>query len=233
MIASRFQKGQEAWNKGTKGIVGVQDACRATQFKAGAQTQTWRPVGTYAIDPYGLLKLKVTDLRDPPRKDWVYVHRQAWERANGAIPGRAHRQVQGRPQDLGAGADRSRRPGARDPRREHAAQHLSPLRTRDRTCDPASRRPIPPDQQESRMSQDLTALREHLFAALQGVKDGTLDLDKARAMNELGKTLVDTAKVEVDYLRATGGGESTFIDTAAGADNLPEGITRSTVHRLR
>ncbi len=81
------------------------------------------------------------------------------------------------------------------------------------------------------MSQDLTTLREHLFAALQGVKDGTLDLEKARSINEIGKTLVDTAKVEVDYLRATGGGESTFID--AGVANLPEGITGRTVHRLK
>ncbi len=83
------------------------------------------------------------------------------------------------------------------------------------------------------MSNDITALREHLFAALQGVKDKSLDLDQARAINELGKTIVDTAKVEVDYLKATGGGESTFIDSAAGADNLPPGITGRTVHRLK
>lgn len=83
------------------------------------------------------------------------------------------------------------------------------------------------------MSNDITALREHLFAALQGVKDKTLDLDQARAINELGKTIVDTAKVEVDYLKATGGGESAFIDTAVGADNLPPGITSRTVHRLK
>jgi hypothetical protein len=83
------------------------------------------------------------------------------------------------------------------------------------------------------MSNDITALREHLFAALQGVKDKTLDLDQARAINELGKTIVDTAKVEVDYLKATGGGESAFIDTAVGADNLPPGIVGRTVHRLK
>ena len=86
------------------------------------------------------------------------------------------------------------------------------------------------------MSNDITALREHLFAALRGVKDGTLDLDKARAINELGKTITDTAKVEVDYLRATGGGESSFIDTAIGADNVPpkleNGIVGITRHRL-
>lgn len=83
------------------------------------------------------------------------------------------------------------------------------------------------------MSNDISALREHLFAALQGVKDKTLDLDQARAINELGKTLVDTAKVEVDYLKVTGGGESQFIDTAVGDDNLPPGITGRTVHRLK
>lgn len=83
------------------------------------------------------------------------------------------------------------------------------------------------------MSNDITKLRQHLFDAIAGVKDGSLDLDKARAINELGKTLTDTAKVEVDYLRATGGGESTFIDSAAGADILPPGITGRTVHRLK
>jgi hypothetical protein len=83
------------------------------------------------------------------------------------------------------------------------------------------------------MSNDISALRAHLFAALQGVKDGSLDLDQARAVNELGKTLIDTAKVEVEYLRVTGGGESTFIDCAIGSDNLPNGITAITRHRLQ
>ena len=82
-------------------------------------------------------------------------------------------------------------------------------------------------------SKSISDLREALFATLQGVKDGSVDLDRARAVNEIGKTLIDSAKVEVDYLRVTGGGESEFIDTAAGADNLPQGITGRTVHRLK
>ena len=52
-------------------------------------------------------------------------------------------------------------------------------------------------------------------------------------MNELAKTIVDTAKVEVDYLRTTGGGESAFIDTAVGASNLPPGIMGIRQHRLK
>lgn len=84
-----------------------------------------------------------------------------------------------------------------------------------------------------RDENNLTALRAELFATLRGLKSGSVDLDRARAVNELGKTLIDTARVEVDYLRATGGGESSFIDTAAGSDNLPAGITGVHVHRIK
>lgn len=82
------------------------------------------------------------------------------------------------------------------------------------------------------MSKSITDLRDTLFATLQGVKDGSVDLDKARAINDVAKTIVDTAKVEVDYLRVTGGGESEFIDTGIGKDNLPPGIVGVTRHRL-
>lgn len=86
------------------------------------------------------------------------------------------------------------------------------------------------------MSKTISDLRETLFATLEGIKNGTLDIEKARAVNDVAKTIVDTAKVEVDYLRTTGGGESTFIETAIGADNLPpglpNGITGVTRHRL-
>lgn len=83
------------------------------------------------------------------------------------------------------------------------------------------------------MSKSINDLRETLFATLEAVKNGSMDLDKARQVNEVAKTIVETAKVEVDYLRVTGGGESTFIDTAIGSDNLPPGITTSVVHRLK
>ena len=95
------------------------------------------------------------------------------------------------------------------------------------------------------MSKSINDLREALFETLAGVRAGTVDLDKARTVNEIGKTIIETAKVEVDYLRVTGGGESTFIDTAIGADNvppgllpakpgeLPNGITAITRHRLQ
>lgn len=87
------------------------------------------------------------------------------------------------------------------------------------------------------MSKTINDLREALFATLEGVRSGAMDLDKARTINEVGKTLIETAKVEVDYLRVTGGGESAFIDTAVGAGNvpsgLPNGITGVLRHRLQ
>lgn len=86
------------------------------------------------------------------------------------------------------------------------------------------------------MKQDrktIDDLRATLFATLDAVKAGEMDLDRARAVNELGKTIIDTAKVEVDYLRVTNGGESEFLATTVGQDNLPPGITGVRQHRLQ
>jgi uncharacterized protein (UPF0261 family) len=71
---------------------------------------------------------------------------------------------------------------------------------------------------------DINTLRQHLFAALEGLKDGSLDLDRAKAIAEMGQTLINSAKVEVDYCRATGAGSGTgFITSEAPA--LPQGVT--------
>ena len=94
-------------------------------------------------------------------------------------------------------------------------------------------------------NQDITALRKHLFAQLAELRATTNDdaealksaISKAGAVAEIAKVIADTAKVEVDYLRVTGGGESSFIDTAIGASNvpsgLPNGVTGITRHVLR
>ena len=75
-------------------------------------------------------------------------------------------------------------------------------------------------------------LRAALFATLDGLRAGTVSVDQARAINEVGKTLVDTAKVEIDYLRVTDGGESEFLSSTIGAANLPTGITGVVRHRI-
>jgi len=84
------------------------------------------------------------------------------------------------------------------------------------------------------MSKTITDLRETLFATLAAVKDGTMDLDRARAINELGKTITDTAKVEVDFIRATDGSSSGFLESAsAEGQPLPNGISSITRHITR
>lgn len=81
-------------------------------------------------------------------------------------------------------------------------------------------------------NKSIEALRARLFDAIDAVSAGTMSIDQAKQVSELSQVIVNTAKVEVEYLRATGGGESTFIATAIGADNLPNGITAITRHRL-
>lgn len=89
MVASRFKPGQAAWNKGTKGVVGVQEACRATQFKKGrppTEARNYQPIGSLRISKDGYLERKVTDDHPVPARRWVAVHRLVWEAANGPIP---------------------------------------------------------------------------------------------------------------------------------------------------
>jgi len=78
----------------------------------------------------------------------------------------------------------------------------------------------------------LAAVRAALFNTLQDVRSGAIDLDKARAVNELGKTLVDTARVEVEFIKVTEGSASAFIESKQ-PPQLPPGVTGTTVHRIR
>lgn len=54
-------------------------------------------------------------------------------------------------------------------------------------------------------------LRKHLFDTLADLrdKDKPLDLDRAKAISDVAQTIINSAKVEVDHLRATGGMSTT------------------------
>jgi hypothetical protein len=49
-------------------------------------------------------------------------------------------------------------------------------------------------------------LRDHLFETLEALKDkeAPLELERARAICNVAQTVINSAKVEVDYLRAAG-----------------------------
>jgi hypothetical protein len=56
------------------------------------------------------------------------------------------------------------------------------------------------------MKNKMEDLRNHLFATLEALQDeaSPMDIDRAKAIAEVAKQVVDTAKVEVDFLKHTG-----------------------------
>lgn len=80
---TRFQKGLVPHNKGKPHP--SRGRSRETQFKRGNHPQTWRPIGTERVRD-GYLVRKVTDLRNPPWRDWKPVHVVVWESHHGPVP---------------------------------------------------------------------------------------------------------------------------------------------------
>lgn len=85
---------------------------------------------------------------------------------------------------------------------------------------------------------NIDTLREHLFSTLSGLKDGTIDVDKAKVMGDVAQVIINSAKVEVDFIRANGGGKSAFITSQVQEiSQTPTGTLikngASTVHKLR
>lgn len=69
----------------------------------------------------------------------------------------------------------------------------------------------------STSTNDITELRGHLFDVLRGLKDknNPLDIERARAVADVAQTVINSAKVEVDFIKATGNpGNSNFIPLA-------------------
>lgn len=94
----------------------------------------------------------------------------------------------------------------------------------------------------SKDRNDINELREHLFATLRGVRDkeNPMDIDRAKAVVLVAGALIDTARVEVDYVRVTGdAGGSTFIVpgnlrlSAASPDAPDPSLVSRRVHRLQ
>lgn len=73
------------------------------------------------------------------------------------------------------------------------------------------------------MSQTINDLRTHLFAALDGLSNGSMDIDRAKAISDVSQTIINSAKVEIDHMKVTGGPGSSFIGGA---------MPGKTVHRI-
>lgn len=81
------------------------------------------------------------------------------------------------------------------------------------------------------MSRNINHLREGLFDALDMLKNGDLSIEQAKAISEMSQVIINSAKVEVDYIKANNGGETPFLESV-GNDNLPDGVISVTRHRL-
>ena len=90
---------------------------------------------------------------------------------------------------------------------------------------------------------NIDALREHLFATLAALRDPEqpMDIERAKAVSDVAQTIINTAKVEVDFMRQTGQNTTPrFLlsagqtptettATATGTKEVSGGVTR---HRL-
>ena len=88
------------------------------------------------------------------------------------------------------------------------------------------------------MSNNIETLRAHLFATLAGLQDkvNPMDIDRAKAVSEVAQVIINSAKVEVEYAKATGGTGSKFLEMApvkTPNPALPNGITGITTHRMK
>lgn len=63
------------------------------------------------------------------------------------------------------------------------------------------------------MKNKIEDLRNHLFATLEALqdKDHPMEIDRARAVADVAKVLVESAKVECEHMKLTGSDGSGFI----------------------
>lgn len=74
------------------------------------------------------------------------------------------------------------------------------------------------------MKNRIDDLRNHLFETIEGLKDEDkpMDLDRARAIADVARVIVDSAKVEVQFLGVTGAARSTGFLPVEGEDEHPK-----------
>ena len=64
------------------------------------------------------------------------------------------------------------------------------------------------------MKNKIQDLRNHLFEAIEKVKDGDMPLDRAKVVAELAQVIINSAKAETDHLKA--------LDMTRGTGFIPE-----------
>jgi hypothetical protein len=76
------------------------------------------------------------------------------------------------------------------------------------------------------MRNKIEHLRDHLFATLEALQDEDkpMDLDRAKTIADVAQTIINSAKVEVDYLKVTG--ETHATDFLPGPEHTVPKLVR-------
>lgn len=78
----------------------------------------------------------------------------------------------------------------------------------------------------------ITLVRQQLLDTLTDLRnrEQPMDVDRARAVAQVASVLVDTAKVEVEYLKVTHSDRSDFLEAPPKAPQLPAPSSTPTAH---
>lgn len=66
---------------------------------------------------------------------------------------------------------------------------------------------------------------------MQGVSDGSMSVEKAKAVSDISQTIINSAKVEVDFIKASG--KTSSSDSGFFKQALPPGITSIRTHHIK
>jgi hypothetical protein len=76
----------------------------------------------------------------------------------------------------------------------------------------------------------ITDLRDHLFEIIELLKDEEqthMTIEKAKAISDVAQVIINTAKLETDYIRATDGIRRTNYETKFLTQNLLDDESKS------
>ncbi len=71
------------------------------------------------------------------------------------------------------------------------------------------------------MGKTIDDLREMIFETMRAVKDGSMDIERAKTVGDLGQVVINSAKVEVQYLTSAQGSPSEFLEPPVGRGDVP------------
>jgi hypothetical protein len=71
------------------------------------------------------------------------------------------------------------------------------------------------------MRNKIDDLRNHLFATIEGLldQDNPIEIDKAKAIADVAQVIINSAKVEIDFLNKVGGNGTNFIPQSPMIEN--------------